>query len=75
MMHRLSRSVIATLLTTAMFNSCVMLSPAYAALPQTLPELSTDQAISQNLPDIGTAGGSVLSINQEIELGDFYLRQ
>ncbi len=75
MMHRLSRSVIATLLTTAIFNSSVMLPSAYAALPQTLPGLSTDQAISQDLPDIGTAGGSVLSINQELELGDFYLRQ
>ncbi|MBC8944529.1 tetratricopeptide repeat protein [Xenorhabdus indica] len=38
-----------------------------------LPALSAP--VADSLPDIGTTAGSTLSINQEIELGDFYIRQ
>ena len=31
--------------------------------------------ITDNLPDIGTTAGGTLSINQELEMGDFYVRQ
>ncbi len=31
--------------------------------------------LSDNLPDIGTTAGSTLSINQELQMGDFYVRQ
>lgn len=31
--------------------------------------------ISDNLPDIGTTAGNTLSVNQELAMGDFYVRQ
>ncbi|MBK4773197.1 MAG: M48 family metallopeptidase, partial [Pantoea sp. Morm] len=31
--------------------------------------------VSDNLPDMGTTAGSTLSINQELQIGDFYVRQ
>jgi len=31
--------------------------------------------VTDNLPDIGTTAGSTLSINQELAMGDFYVRQ
>ncbi|MGV3344966.1 M48 family metalloprotease [Enterobacteriaceae bacterium LUAb1] len=31
--------------------------------------------ISDQLPDIGTTAGSTLSVNQELQMGDFYVRQ
>lgn len=31
--------------------------------------------ISDSLPDMGTTAGSTLSINQELQMGDFYVRQ
>jgi len=31
--------------------------------------------VSDQLPDIGTTAGGTLSINQELQMGDFYVRQ
>ncbi|MFC0139565.1 M48 family metalloprotease [Erwinia mallotivora] len=31
--------------------------------------------VSDNLPDMGTTAGNTLSINQEMQMGDFYVRQ
>ena len=39
---------------------------------QTLPARAD---VSDNLPDIGTTAGGTLSINQELAMGDFYVRQ
>ncbi len=36
---------------------------------------TTAAAVSDPLPDIGTTAGGILSINQELALGDFYQRQ
>ncbi|MGL5400150.1 MAG: M48 family metalloprotease, partial [Plesiomonas shigelloides] len=72
MAYRFSHSAIAGLLTGILLTSSL---PVQAALDLRLPESSPDAALDRDLPDIGTAGGSVLSINQEKELGDFYLRQ
>ncbi|RRZ91001.1 M48 family metallopeptidase [Erwinia sp. 198] len=43
-----------------------------------LPTLAAQPAradISDNLPDIGTTAGNTLSVNQELAMGDFYVRQ
>lgn len=43
-----------------------------------LPALALSPAkadVSDNLPDIGTTAGSTLSVNQELAMGDFYVRQ
>ncbi|HBV39887.1 MAG TPA: hypothetical protein DEF05_09460 [Erwinia sp.] len=43
-----------------------------------LPTVATQLAradISDNLPDIGTTAGNTLSVNQELAMGDFYVRQ
>ncbi|MBO1108811.1 M48 family metallopeptidase [Plesiomonas shigelloides] len=72
MAYRFSHSAIAGLLTGILLTSSL---PVQAALDLRLPESSPDAVLDRDLPDIGTAGGSVLSINQEKELGDFYLRQ
>lgn len=39
------------------------------------PSLPTRADVSDNLPDIGTTAGGTLSINQELAMGDFYVRQ
>lgn len=37
--------------------------------------LPADADVSDSLPDMGTTAGSTLSINQELQMGDFYVRQ
>ena len=59
MLNRLKRSVLAALIPT------LLLTPA----------LSVRADVSDNLPDMGTTAGSTLSINQELQIGDFYVRQ
>lgn len=59
MLNRLKRSVLAALIPT------LLLTPA----------LSVRGDVSDNLPDMGTTAGSTLSINQELQIGDFYVRQ
>ncbi len=46
----------------------LILSLLTASLP-----VSAD--LSDNLPDIGTTAGNTLSVNQELAMGDFYVRQ
>lgn len=50
---------------TAIFLSALMLFP---------PALIPVQANNITLPDIGTAAATTLTINQEIEMGDYYTR-
>ena len=59
MLNRLRISVLATLIPA------LLLTPAFSARAD----------LSDNLPDIGTTAGSTLSINQELQMGDFYVRQ
>ncbi|MDI9229520.1 M48 family metalloprotease, partial [Serratia bockelmannii] len=59
MLNRLKRSVLASLIPT------LLLTPA----------LSVRADVSDNLPDMGTTAGSTLSINQELQIGDYYVRQ
>ncbi|WP_343463585.1 M48 family metallopeptidase [Pantoea sp.] len=59
MLNRLKKSALATLLSTLLLT---------AALPSRAD-------LSDNLPDMGTTAGSTLSINQELQIGDFYVRQ
>lgn len=43
-----------------------------------LPTIAAQPAradISDTLPDIGTTAGNTLSVNQELAMGDFYVRQ
>jgi len=42
-------------------------------LTGSLPAVAAD--INDQLPDIGTSAGSTLSIGQEMQMGDFYVRQ
>lgn len=59
MFIRLKKNLLATLMVTLLAGSQL---PAHAD-------------ISDNLPDIGTTAGGTLSINQELAMGDFYVRQ
>ncbi|HBZ17438.1 M48 family metalloprotease [Pantoea sp. NPDC088449] len=59
MFNRLKKSVLAALIPT------LLLTPA----------LSARADLSDTLPDMGTTAGSTLSINQELQMGDFYVRQ
>lgn len=59
MFNRLKKLVLAALIPT------LLLTPA----------LSVRADVSDNLPDMGTTAGSTLSINQELQIGDFYVRQ
>ncbi|WGK56243.1 M48 family metallopeptidase [Pantoea sp. SS70] len=59
MFNRLKKSVLAALIPT------LLLTPA----------LSARADVSDTLPDMGTTAGSTLSINQELQMGDFYVRQ
>lgn len=45
----------------------------FASLASALPATAADY--SDQLPDIGTSAGSTLSIGQEMQMGDFYVRQ
>ncbi|TDB63215.1 tetratricopeptide repeat protein [Photorhabdus khanii] len=51
-------------LTAILISTLLLVSP---------PILSA--SIEDSLPDIGTTAGSTLSINQELAMGDFYVRQ
>jgi predicted Zn-dependent protease len=59
MFNRLKKSLLAALIPT------LLLTPA----------LSVRADVSDTLPDMGTTSGSTLSINQELQMGDFYVRQ
>lgn len=59
MFNRLKKSILAALIPT------LLLTPA----------LSVRADVSDTLPDMGTTAGSTLSINQELQMGDFYVRQ
>ncbi|MDU5826678.1 beta-barrel assembly-enhancing protease [Mixta calida] len=59
MFNRLKKNVIASLIVTLLAGNVV-----------------TSQAdVADSLPDIGTTAGGTLSINQELQMGDFYVRQ
>ncbi len=59
MFNRLKKSVLAALIPA------LLLTPAVGVRAD----------LSDNLPDMGTTAGSTLSINQELQIGDFYVRQ
>ncbi|KQN54931.1 M48 family metalloprotease [Erwinia sp. E602] len=59
MLMRLKKSLLAATILTA----------------TALPALPVAADISDNLPDIGTTAGATLSIGQELQMGDFYVRQ
>ncbi|MDY0971744.1 beta-barrel assembly-enhancing protease [Siccibacter turicensis] len=59
MFRQLRKTLVATLITTLMAAS---VAPAWAD--------TTD-----DLPDMGTSAGSTLSIAQELQMGDYYVRQ
>ncbi|MDF7661677.1 M48 family metallopeptidase [Erwiniaceae bacterium L1_54_6] len=59
MFNRLKKSVLAALIPA------LLLTPA----------LSARADVSDSLPDMGTTAGATLSINQELQIGDFYVRQ
>ena len=60
MFNQLKKSLAASLIATLLAGS-------------TLPSRADD--IANSLPDIGTTAGGTLSINQELQMGDFYVRQ
>lgn len=60
MFNRLKKSLVASLIATLLAGS---------AIPSRADELA------DSLPDIGTTAGGTLSINQELQMGDFYVRQ
>ncbi len=60
MFRQLKKTLVATLITAMMAGQT---APAFA-------DSATDQ-----LPDIGTTAASTLSIAQEMQMGDFYIRQ
>lgn len=51
--------------TTARFIAVLMLSQTFSSFAET----------ADTLPDIGTTAGSTLSIAQEVQMGDYYVRQ
>ncbi|MCV9877872.1 beta-barrel assembly-enhancing protease [Brenneria izbisi] len=59
MSNRLRKTVVAVLLGTLL----------------TSPQFPVQADIQDRLPDIGTTAGGTLSINQELAMGDFYVRQ
>ena len=59
MYNRMKKTLLAGLITTL---SLAAVLPANAD-------------VSDSLPDMGTTAGSTLSINQELQMGDFYVRQ
>lgn len=63
--------MVTRLTKTALFAASLAFINAGMLLP-----LHSAKADDQNqLPDIGTAAGGTLSINQELEMGDFYVRE
>jgi len=59
MLNRLKKTLLAALLPTLML----------------MPHASAWADVSDSLPDMGTTAGSTLSIGQEMQMGDFYVRQ
>jgi len=59
MLNRLKKTLLAALLPTLML----------------MPHASVWADVSDSLPDMGTTAGSTLSIGQEMQMGDFYVRQ
>lgn len=59
MFKQLKKTLVATLMATLLAGTY---SPAFAD-------------IADQLPDMGTSAGSTLSIGQEMQMGDFYVRQ
>ena len=59
MLNRLKKTLLAALLPTLML----------------MPHASVWADVSDALPDMGTTAGSTLSIGQEMQMGDFYVRQ
>ncbi|OON39014.1 hypothetical protein BTJ39_15310 [Izhakiella australiensis] len=59
MLKPFKKKIIASALAALMVNAAI---PARAD-------------ITDNLPDMGTTAGGTLSINQELQMGDFYVRQ
>ncbi|WP_380183712.1 M48 family metalloprotease [Kalamiella sp. sgz302252] len=53
-------------------KKCVLASLVLLPTAVALPARAD---ISDNLPDIGTTAGNTLSVNQELAMGDFYVRQ
>lgn len=53
-------------------KKCALASLIAALMSTSIPVLAD---VSDNLPDIGTTAGGTLSINQEMQMGDFYVRQ
>lgn len=60
MFRQLKRTLVATLIAALSAGSVV---PAWA------------DSIDSTLPDMGTSAGSTLSIGQEMQMGDYYVRQ
>lgn len=60
MLRQLKKNLVATLMLTLVAGQVM---PVYG-------DTNTDQ-----LPDIGTSAGNTLSIGQELQMGDFYVRQ
>jgi predicted Zn-dependent protease len=59
MFRQLKKTLVATLIAALTVGQ---MAPAFA-----------DSA--ESLPDMGTSAGSTLSIGQEMQMGDFYVRQ
>lgn len=59
MFKQLKKTLVATLMTTIL---AAQVTPAFAD-------------VADQLPDMGTTAGSTLSIGQEMQMGDFYVRQ
>lgn len=59
MFKQLKKTLVATLMTTLL---AAQVPPAFAD-------------VADQLPDMGTSAGSTLSIGQEMQMGDFYVRQ
>jgi len=59
MLNRLKKTLLAALIPTLML----------------MPYASVWADVSDSLPDMGTTAGSTLSIGQEMQMGDFYVRQ
>ncbi|NIY49032.1 beta-barrel assembly-enhancing protease [Cedecea colo] len=59
MFKQLKKTLVATLMTTLL-------------VAQTTPAFAD---VADQLPDMGTSAGSTLSIGQEMQMGDFYVRQ
>ncbi len=59
MLNRLKKTLLAALIPTLML----------------IPQVSAWADVSDSLPDMGTTAGSTLSIGQEMQMGNFYVRR